>query len=88
MLLPRISIGGELKKLVEDVRLERKKMSVMCPAAEDDVDINAILREVVDKRFYEKDYEVITSYFQNDRLAYDEAVSVIEKIIESNVYAK
>ena len=79
MILPKIIIDQNFKKLIEEVRVERLKQPKMCPAAELSVDINKCLQEIVNNRIYEKDYEEITSYFQKDRVDYNEAISVINK---------
>lgn len=86
MLLPKITFDDSFKQLVGDVRTERLKMPKMCPAAEAGIDINEYLQEIVDKRIYEKDYEEITSYFQKERVDYDEAIGVIDKIIHSKMF--
>lgn len=86
MLLPKISLDDGFKQLVEDVRVERLKMPKMCPAAEDGVDINKLLQEIVDKKIYEKDYDEITSYFQKERIDYSEAITVIDKVIELGIF--
>ena len=86
MLLPKITFDDIFKQLVEDVRNERLKMPKMCPAAEAGIDINEYLQLIVDKRIYEKDYDEITSYFQKERVDYDEAIGVIDKIINSKMF--
>ena len=86
MLLPKITFDDSFKQLVGDVRTERLKMPKMCPAAEAGIDINEYLQEIVGKRIYEKDYEEITSYFQKERVDYDEAIGVIDKIISSKMF--
>lgn len=86
MLLPKITFDDSFKQLVGDVRTERLKMPKMCPAAEAGIDINEYLQEIVDKRIYEKDYEEITSYFQKERVDYDEAIGVIDTIIHSKMF--
>ena len=86
MLLPKITLDNSFKQLVEEVRVERLKMPKMCPAAEDCVNINKLLQEIVDKKIFEKDYEEITSYFQKDRVDYNDAISVIAKIIKSGMF--
>lgn len=86
MLLPQITFDDIFKQLVEDVRNERLKMPKMCPAAEAGIDINEYLQLIVDKRIYEKDYDEITSYFQKERVDYDEAIGVIDKIINSKMF--
>lgn len=85
-LLPQITFDDIFKQLVEDVRNERLKMPKMCPAAEAGIDINEYLQVIVDKRIYEKDYDEITSYFQKERVDYDEAIGVIDKIINSKMF--
>lgn len=85
-LLPKITFDDIFKQLVEDVRNERLKMPKMCPAAEAGIDINEYLQVIVDKRIYEKDYDEITSYFQKERVDYDEAIGVIDKIINSKMF--
>ncbi len=86
MLLPKITFDDSFKQLVGDVRTERLKMPKMCPAAEAGIDINEYLQEIVDRRIYEKDYEEITSYFQKERVDYDESIGVIDKIIHSKMF--
>lgn len=86
MLLPKITFDDIFKQLVEDVRSERLKMPKMCPAAEAGIDINEYLQVIVDKRIYEKDYDEITSYFQKERVDYDEAIGVVDKIINSKMF--
>ena len=86
MLLPKITVDADFKRLVEDVRVERLKMPKMCPAAEVGIDINEQLREIIDNKIYEKDYEEITSYFQKNRVDYNEAIGALEKIIRLNLF--
>ncbi len=86
MLLPKIKFDDSFKQLVGDVRTERLMMPKMCPAAEFGIDINEHLQKIVDMRIYEKDYEEITSYFQKERVNYDEAIGVIDKIISSKMF--
>ncbi len=86
MLYPKIRFDNDLKKLIGEVRTERLKMPKMCPAAEPGVDVNALLREIVDKKIYEKDYEEITSYFQKEKIEYVKVIGAIERIIESRAF--
>ena len=58
----------------------------MCPAALKGVNINGLLKEIIDKRVYEEDYETITLYFQKERIDYSDAISVVKKIIETGVF--
>ncbi len=86
MLMPKIQLNEEFKKLVREVRVERTKLPKMCPAALKGVNINGLLKEIIDKRVYEEDYETITLYFQKERIDYSDAISVVKKIIETGVF--
>ena len=56
MLFPKIKFNTSFKQLVKDVRTERKKMPVMCPSAEDGIDVNEKLREIISAEVYKRDY--------------------------------
>ena len=86
MLFPKIKFDEDFTKLIENVRADRRKMPKMCPAAEVGVDINALLKEIVDKKIYESDYAEITSFFQKDKIEYSVAAGVIKKIIEAKCF--
>lgn len=86
MLLPKITFDESFKRLVEDVRTERLKMPKMCRSAEEGININEQLREIVDKKIYKKDYEEITNFFQKDRVDYDEAIGAINKVISLDMF--
>ena len=86
MLLPKITFDESFKRLVEDVRTERLKMPKMCRSAEEGININELLREIVDKKIYKKDYEEITNFFQKDRVDYDEAIGAINKVISLDMF--
>ncbi|MBR6014782.1 MAG: hypothetical protein IK059_01740, partial [Firmicutes bacterium] len=70
----------------KDVRTERKKMPVMCPSAEDVIDVNEKLREIISAEVYKRDYDIITAYFQKDKVDYESAIEVLDKIIETRAF--
>ena len=45
-----------------------------------------LLQEIIDKEYYRKDYKENTSVLVYDKISYDEAVSVIPKIIERHLF--
>lgn len=87
MLLPKIVFTEEYKNLVAEIRSCRKKMTI-CPSAQEDIDVPEILKKIIIDGVYRADYEEITTYFQNHPVKYEEAIVVLEKIIESEMFAK
>lgn len=84
-LTPMMKINDDFRKLIDEVREHRAKMSV-CPSAKDGVDVAGIIFEFCDSDFYKEDYQAITSYFVADYVAYDEAISNICRIAESGLF--
>ena len=84
-LTPMMEINDDFRKLIDEVREHRAKMSV-CPSAKDGVDVAEIIFEFCNSDFYKEDYQAITSYFVADYVAYDEAVSNICRIAESGLF--
>jgi len=86
MLMPKMTFDQDFKKLIEDVRIERRKKPERCPSSLDGVNIDDMLEKIVDEAVYEKDYETITSYFQKTRIEYDTAIEAVKKIIELHIF--
>lgn len=87
MLLPRIELNDEYKKLVVEIREHRAKLAI-CPSAQEGVDVPEILEKIIKDEVYRSDYEEITTYFQNHPVKYDEAIGVLKSIIESGIFDK
>ena len=85
MLLPYITMNEEYKKLVHEIRLHRSRMPV-CPSAQPQMDINALLKKIMQDEVYRADYDDITAYFQNHPVPYSEVIGVLEKITESGIF--
>lgn len=85
MLLPKINLDDNYKSLVSEIREHRAKMAI-CLSAQPDVNIPKLLEEIIEKDIYKDDYREITTYFQNEPLEYDRAISVIKKIAESGIF--
>lgn len=84
-LLEIVKIDDELKHLREMVRIERKN-DKQCPSANDDVNFKSLLGEIIEKEAYRSDYETITSALLFERLSYDEAVTALERILNSKLF--
>lgn len=84
-LLAKVELNDDLKELVKEVREDRKPNKT-CVSAQDGVDIPKLLRKVIDTRFFKEDYEENTLKLLSKPVAYDEAITALEKIICSGVF--
>lgn len=84
-LLEIVEIDDKLKQLKEQVRIERKS-DKQCPSANDDVNFKALLGEIIKKEAYRPDYENITFALLFEKLSYDDAVTALEKILNSKLF--
>lgn len=79
-LLDNVELNQDLKKLFEQVRLERRPHQLICLSAQDDVNLKDILDEIINKATYRNDYNDITALLIFEKLEYKEAVTALEKI--------
>ena len=85
-ILPCIVVDQDFKKLTEEIRLDRAK-SRNNPSAMPGVNINEILKEIIDKRLFEKDYNFITNKLLYESFSYEKAIEEgIKKILEYNIF--
>ncbi len=87
MLLSRVVLDESFKELVQEIRLLRADMPI-CPSAKQGVNVPELLRIILSEKVYQSDYHFITSYFQNEPLSYDIAITAIEKLVESEMFAE
>lgn len=80
-----ISDGLTIKRLVKETREERMN-SPFCESADPKNDINGILQEIADSDYYKKDYENNTSVLLYDNVDYNEAKTILWKIIDSKEF--
>ena len=84
-LLNEININDDMRKLVQMVREERMNHKT-CLSAQDEIDMNLLLKEIVDNRTYKEDYDSITLSLLFKPVEYDKAITVIDKVIEENLF--
>ena len=84
-LFNTIKINGSLKELINKVRKERKSLP-MCPSAQDGIDINAKLKEIIEKEVYKADYNNTTYKLLFKKVPYEEAVETLKKISELKIF--
>lgn len=85
-ILPNINLDNDLKELVKKVRLERSK-SKNNPSANSKYNINEMLKDIIETRFYEPDYNNLTLRLLYEKISYDDAIEKgIEIIVSTNVF--
>ena len=84
-LLEIVKIDDDLRMLAEEVREERKTHKT-CLSAHDDINMNGLLQEILDKNAYKADYEDITSALLFDDVDYKTAVTSLEMIISQKLF--
>ena len=52
----------------------------MCPSAQDGIDINTLLKEIIEKEVYKADYNNTTYRLLFKKVTYDEAIETLKKI--------
>ena len=86
-LLGRVKLNDDFRALIHRVREDRKYHS-LCVSAQDDVDVLALLEQVIETECYKKDYEVHTRTMLYAPCDYEEAIMGLEKIIDSGMFGK
>lgn len=80
-----VILNDELKQLVKEVYAERKPHA-QCRSAKDDIDMNVLLQEIIDKDIYKKDYEEITSKMLFEEVSYETAKKTLQKIVNFKLF--
>ena len=86
-LLPLVEMDESFKRLVKEVRAVRK-CSNICPSAQDDVDIPALLQLITEQEIYKDDYQNLTEALLEEDVSYETAVQAVEKIRVSGIFEK
>lgn len=86
-LLGRVELNDDFRALVHRVREDRKYHS-LCISAQDNADVPALLKRVIETGCYKKDYEEHTRTMLYAPCDYEEAITGLEKIIDSGMFGK
>ncbi|MBR3932442.1 MAG: nucleotidyl transferase AbiEii/AbiGii toxin family protein [Clostridia bacterium] len=84
-LLNEVVINDDLRNLVKIVREERAAHKT-CLSAQESVNINLLLSEIVENKLYKEDYENVTLSLLFKSVEYEEAITVIDKVIRENLF--
>lgn len=79
-ILPNVDMSDNLSELIREVRKDRMQ-SKNNPSAQPEYDIPGMLKEIIETRFYETDYNNITKKLLYEDVSYDEAVNHGIKIV-------
>lgn len=74
-----------LKELVKTVRADRKNND-KCVSAKEGYDINKSLSKIIESNYFKSDYENVTKLLLVDSVEYEDAITVLTKIIDSNLF--
>lgn len=86
-LLGRVELNDDFRELVHRVREDRKYHS-LCISAQDNADVPALLKRIIEKGCYKKDYEEYTLTMLYEPCDYEEAITGLEEIIDSGMFDK
>ena len=85
-LLPEIEITVVTNDLIDKVREDRMQ-SKNNPSAQPEHDIQKMLKEIIESRFYEPDYNNITKRLLYEDVSYNEAIeNGIAKVAEMDIF--
>lgn len=84
-LLPSIEFNDELKTLIKTVREERKEHKT-CLSAQDNVNMNLLIKEIITNDTYRSDYENITASLLFKPVHYNTAIKVLDKVLQENIF--
>lgn len=76
---------SSLSQLIQEVRQMREPLSI-CPSAAQDICINDILKEIVEKEVYRNDYDKITGKLLFTYVPYDKVINSITNIIDNGYF--
>ncbi len=84
-IFPRITFDDDFKKLVQEVKEHRAKLSI-CPSAKPDVNIDALIQKYCSEDFYRKDFDIITETLINEEIDYSDVITTMRKIAEVDIW--
>lgn len=79
-LMDKVELNQDLKDLFEQVRQERKPHQSICLSAQNDVNINEVLTEMIEKAVYKSDYNEITALLIFEKLEYETAIKALNEV--------
>lgn len=85
-ILESITLDPSLSQLVSEVRKLRVPLPI-CPSAKSNVQINGVLKEIIETGAYREDYESITGKLLFTYIPYETAIKGLERIVQSGYFS-
>lgn len=79
MLLPLVPLDENFRELMRDVR-EDRKASPVCVSAQDEVDISAVLQQIIKENAYRSDYNNLTTQLLEEPIAYETVIDSLRQV--------
>lgn len=79
MLLPLVPLDENFQELLHDVR-EDRKASPVCVSAQDEVDIPAVLQQIIKENAYRSDYNNLTTQLLEEPIAYETVIDSLRQV--------
>ena len=79
MLLPLVPLDENFRELMRDVR-EDRKASPVCVSAQDEVDIPAVLQQIIKENVYRNDYSNLTMLLLEEPIAYETVIDSLRQV--------
>ena len=79
MLLPLVPLDENFRELMHDVR-EDRKASPVCVSAQDEVDIPAVLQQIIKENAYRSDYNNLTTQLLEEPIAYETVIDSLRQV--------
>ena len=84
-LLDIVELNNELRMLAKAV-FEERKGHPNSHSAKDDIDMNKLLQEIIDKEAYKKDYQDITEKIVFDNIDYSTVIKALQTVVDSKLF--
>ena len=80
-----VTVNDELRKLAADVRKERQTHKT-CLSAQEGINLNKLLLELLDNEAFKADYESITESLLFEDVDYDTAAKGIKRVLQNKLF--
>ena len=67
---------------------EERKPHVNCRSAKEEICMNSLLQDIIDKEVYKQDYENVTKKILFEYVNYETAISAVQEIVDANIFAE
>ncbi len=84
-LVDVVPLDSAFVELFHRVRADRRSGNSQCVSADERYSITELLQEILDKAIYKADYENITSHVLYETVSYDQAITGVERVIQSKL---